>query len=110
MTKQPKRSNPTSNSSLRKRLEGRLFDLELNNENLEIENEHLKQKPKENQELIRDVDRYTQYALQKNINLEQYTRKSSARIYGLNVNKVEEIAETIQQLNNLLKNKLQIDI
>ena len=45
-------------------------------------------------------------ALKKTNDLEQYTRKSSVRIFGLEDEKNEEIAITIAKVNNLLNDKL----
>jgi hypothetical protein len=44
-------------------------------------------------------------ALKKTNDLEQYTRKSSVRIFGLEDEKNEEIAITIAKVNNLLNDK-----
>jgi hypothetical protein len=44
-------------------------------------------------------------ALNKTNDLEQYTRKSSVRIFGLEDEKNEEIAITIAKVNNLLNDK-----
>jgi hypothetical protein len=45
-------------------------------------------------------------ALEKTNDLEQYTRKSSVRIFGLEDEKNEEIAITIAKVNNLLNDKI----
>ena len=48
-------------------------------------------------------------ALKKTNDLEQYTRKSSVRIFELEDEKNEEIAITIAKVNNLLNDKLHMD-
>ena len=55
------------------------------------------------------VDYGVHMALKKTNDLEQYTRKSSVRIFGLEDEKNEEIAITIAKVNNLLNDKLHMD-
>ena len=60
-------------------------------------------------EIIEDADYGVQMALKKTNDLEQYTNKSSVRIFGLEDEKNEEIAIKIAKVNNLLNDKLHMD-
>ena len=91
------------------KLESRIFELEIKNDDLYKKNENLREQIQYSREYIEDIDYGVQMALKKTNDLEQYTRKSSVRIFGLEDEKNEEIAITIAKVNNLLNDKLHMD-
>lgn len=92
------------------KLESRIFELELKHDELMKENESLKSHANKNSEFIDEVDNGVQNALQKTNDLEQYTRKSSVRIYGIEDEEYEDIPTTVFKVNKLLNEKLQMNI
>lgn len=92
------------------KLESRIFELELKHDELLKENESLKKHVNENSTFINEVDNGVQNALQKTNDLEQYTRKSSVRIYGLEDEEYEDVPTTVFKVNKLLNEKLKMNI
>jgi len=104
-----KREITTEMTEKMDKLESRIFELEIKNDDLYKENENLREQIQGSREYIEDVDYGVHMALKKTNDLEQYTRKSSVRIFGLEDEKNEEIAITIAKVNNLLNDKLHMD-
>lgn len=84
------------------KLESRIFELEIKNDDLYKRNEYLREQIQYSREYIEDVDYGVQMALKKTNDLEQYTRKSSVRIFGLEDEKNEEIAITIANQRSII--------
>ena len=104
-----KREITTEMTEKMDKLESRIFELEIKNDDLYQKKENLREQIQYSREYIEDVDYGVQMALKKTNDLEQYTRKSSVRIFGLEDEKNEEIAITIAKVNNLLNDKLHMD-
>lgn len=105
MVDRVKREITTEMTEKMDKLESRIFELEIKNDDLYKENENIREQIQGSQEYIEDVD----YGVHMANDLEQYTRKSSVRIFGLEDEKNEEIAITIAKVNSLLNDKLHMD-
>lgn len=93
------------------KLESRMFDIELCNDKLKEENTLLKEKIKQQEDRLDSLEDGLNLCFQEQNDLEQYTRKSSIRITGLqDLNKDEDIEQTIHIVNDFLKNTVKMNI
>jgi hypothetical protein len=97
-----KREITTEMTEKMDKLECRIFELEIKNDDLYKKNENLREQIQNSREYIEDVDYGVHMALKKTNDLEQYTRKSSVRIFELEDEKNEEIAITIANQRSII--------
>jgi hypothetical protein len=97
-----KREITTEMTEKMDKLECRIFELEIKNDDLYKKNENLREQIQNSREYIEDVDYRVHMALKKTNDLEQYTRKSSVRIFELEDEKNEEIAITIANQRSII--------
>ena len=98
-----KREITTKMTEKMDKLECRIFELEIKNDDLcKKKNENLREQIQNSREYIEDVDYGVHMALKKTNDLEKYTRKSSVRIFELEDEKNEEIAITIANQRSII--------
>lgn len=90
-------------------LESRVFDLENTNDDLTKKVQFLETKLSKLEDTVTEVGYTAEKADHDINNLEQYTRKSSIRIFGLNDDKDEKVEMTCQKVQELLQSKLQMN-
>ena len=86
------------------KLEGRIFELEVNQEKLQSTNNELKKQIETLTGQVKSAEACANIALVRTNNLEQYTRKNSIRIFGVSdTNKEESVPDTISKSLDVLK-------
>lgn len=91
-------------------LETRIFDLEVTNDDLKRKVVSLESKVNRMEDIVKEVG-YTAEKAEYGLNeLEQYTRKSSIRIFGLHDDEKEKVENTCEKVCDLLKTKLEMEI
>ena len=88
------------------KMEGKLFQLEKENEKLKIENTKLTKIIETTEQKAKECDFSAKIALTRTNNLEQYTRKDNIRIFDISdENKDERYDITINKSMNLLETR-----
>jgi predicted RNase H-like nuclease (RuvC/YqgF family) len=92
-------------------LESRIFDLELSNDKLKQENEIMKNHISRQEDCMDGLEDGLNLCFQEKNDLEQYTRKSSIRITGLDDHdKDENIEESIKTVHKFLTKTIKMEI
>ena len=93
------------------KLESRIFDLELSNDKLKQENDIMKNHISRQEDRMDGLEDGLNLCFQEKNDLEQYTRKSSIRITGLDDHdKDENIEESIKTVHKFLTKTIKMEI